>query len=230
MTMLLLSRYGRSKNVTPQLTLQPLPSPSNHLNTPFAHAHLFQSIERRPPQQMRRRRRASGGLPRRSELLLLVVLLLLLSSSLVVAVAAFVPAAPPRLRPSGLRPPPAAPPAALATSPPRPAPRPVAAAAAGAAPAHNDDDSGAAPPPLHLQPRHLAIIPDGNGRWAQQRGLPRVAGHQEGAKRAFEVLQACQELGGIKVWYARCTMRDDSIHSIDTVHTRTTLVGPSPSN
>ena len=30
-------------------------------------------------------------------------------------------------------------------------------------------------------PRHIAIIMDGNGRWAQQRGLPRIAGHEEGA-------------------------------------------------
>jgi len=31
-------------------------------------------------------------------------------------------------------------------------------------------------------PRHIAIIMDGNGRWAQQRGLPRVAGHKAGGK------------------------------------------------
>ncbi len=31
-------------------------------------------------------------------------------------------------------------------------------------------------------PRHVAIIMDGNGRWARQKGLPRVAGHAEGAK------------------------------------------------
>jgi len=44
-------------------------------------------------------------------------------------------------------------------------------------------------------PRHLAIIMDGNGRWAQERGLPRIAGHYEGVKRAEEVVYACQELG-----------------------------------
>lgn len=62
----------------------------------------------------------------------------------------------------------------------------------------------APPPPLHLQPQHLAIIPDGNGRWAQRRGLPRAAGHREGAKRAFEVLQACQKLGGVKLVTLYC--------------------------
>jgi len=31
-------------------------------------------------------------------------------------------------------------------------------------------------------PRHLGIIMDGNGRWAQKRGLPRIAGHQEGVQ------------------------------------------------
>ena len=44
-------------------------------------------------------------------------------------------------------------------------------------------------------PRHLAIIMDGNGRWAQERGLPRIAGHYKGAKRAEEIVYACQELG-----------------------------------
>jgi undecaprenyl diphosphate synthase len=44
-------------------------------------------------------------------------------------------------------------------------------------------------------PKHLAIIMDGNGRWARERGLPRIAGHYEGVKRAEEVVYACQELG-----------------------------------
>lgn len=35
-------------------------------------------------------------------------------------------------------------------------------------------------------PRHLGIIMDGNGRWAKQRGLPRVAGHQAGVHRQSE--------------------------------------------
>ncbi len=37
-------------------------------------------------------------------------------------------------------------------------------------------------------PRHMAIIMDGNGRWAKQRGLPRLEGHRQGAKRVHEVV------------------------------------------
>jgi undecaprenyl diphosphate synthase len=44
-------------------------------------------------------------------------------------------------------------------------------------------------------PQHIAIIMDGNGRWAEQRGLPRVAGHREGAASLRAVLKACGELG-----------------------------------
>lgn len=44
-------------------------------------------------------------------------------------------------------------------------------------------------------PRHLAVIMDGNGRWARERGLPRIAGHYEGVKRAEELVDACIELG-----------------------------------
>lgn len=47
-------------------------------------------------------------------------------------------------------------------------------------------------------PKHIAIIMDGNGRWAKERGLPRSAGHREGVKRVREVVKAGQELG-IKV-------------------------------
>jgi len=43
-------------------------------------------------------------------------------------------------------------------------------------------------------PRHVAIIMDGNGRWAQQRGLPRVAGHREGVNSVREIVRACGEL------------------------------------
>ena len=43
-------------------------------------------------------------------------------------------------------------------------------------------------------PKHLAIIMDGNGRWAKERGLPRIAGHYEGVRRAEEVVEACIEL------------------------------------
>ncbi len=46
-----------------------------------------------------------------------------------------------------------------------------------------------------LVPNHLAIIMDGNGRWAQRRGLPRVAGHREGAKAVERVISACLKRG-----------------------------------
>lgn len=44
-------------------------------------------------------------------------------------------------------------------------------------------------------PRHIAIIMDGNGRWATSRGLPRVAGHQKGAEAVKRVVQAAGDLG-----------------------------------
>ncbi|HUW26113.1 MAG TPA: isoprenyl transferase [Gallionella sp.] len=44
-------------------------------------------------------------------------------------------------------------------------------------------------------PRHIAIIMDGNGRWAKQRFLPRVAGHQRGVEALRGVVKTCRELG-----------------------------------
>lgn len=44
-------------------------------------------------------------------------------------------------------------------------------------------------------PPHIAIIMDGNGRWAKERGLPRIAGHREGAESLRAVLKACAEFG-----------------------------------
>ncbi len=44
-------------------------------------------------------------------------------------------------------------------------------------------------------PRHVAIIMDGNGRWAQARGRPRLFGHQAGARRVRDVVEACPSLG-----------------------------------
>jgi undecaprenyl diphosphate synthase len=44
-------------------------------------------------------------------------------------------------------------------------------------------------------PRHVAIIMDGNGRWANAQGLPRVRGHEEGAESVRVVVRACRELG-----------------------------------
>jgi undecaprenyl diphosphate synthase len=44
-------------------------------------------------------------------------------------------------------------------------------------------------------PRHVAIIMDGNGRWANKRGLPRLAGHRAAVNAVREVVEACRELG-----------------------------------
>ena len=44
-------------------------------------------------------------------------------------------------------------------------------------------------------PRHVAVIMDGNGRWAEQRGLPRLAGHREGAASVRDVVRTCRRLG-----------------------------------
>lgn len=44
-------------------------------------------------------------------------------------------------------------------------------------------------------PRHVAIIMDGNGRWAERRGQPRLLGHHAGAQRVREVVEACPALG-----------------------------------
>lgn len=44
-------------------------------------------------------------------------------------------------------------------------------------------------------PRHIAIIMDGNGRWAKERGLPRLEGHRAGAESVREILEASIELG-----------------------------------
>lgn len=55
-------------------------------------------------------------------------------------------------------------------------------------------------PELDLQhiPQHIAIIMDGNGRWAEKQGLPRIVGHKNGVKSVHEVVTAARELG-IKV-------------------------------
>ena len=44
-------------------------------------------------------------------------------------------------------------------------------------------------------PRHVAIIMDGNGRWAQNRGWPRLVGHRRGAERVKQIVRACPDLG-----------------------------------
>lgn len=57
--------------------------------------------------------------------------------------------------------------------------------------------SGARPPalPAELVPEHVAIVMDGNGRWAKERGLPRTEGHKVGEGVVLDVLKGCLELG-----------------------------------
>jgi len=57
--------------------------------------------------------------------------------------------------------------------------------------------SGATPPdvPADLVPKHVAIVMDGNGRWAESRGLPRTAGHEKGEAALFDVVEGAIELG-----------------------------------
>ena len=56
---------------------------------------------------------------------------------------------------------------------------------------------GAQPPaiPPDLVPRHVALVMDGNGRWAKQRGLPRTEGHKMGEAALFDVIMGAIELG-----------------------------------
>lgn len=44
-------------------------------------------------------------------------------------------------------------------------------------------------------PRHIAIIMDGNGRWAKERGMPRIAGHSEGVESVRDAVEACGQIG-----------------------------------
>jgi undecaprenyl diphosphate synthase len=57
--------------------------------------------------------------------------------------------------------------------------------------------SGARPPavPAELVPHHVAIVMDGNGRWAKERGLPRTAGHEQGEHALFDVVEGAIEIG-----------------------------------
>ena len=48
---------------------------------------------------------------------------------------------------------------------------------------------------LSAVPQHVAIIMDGNGRWARQRGLPRLAGHRAGTENVRRILEACRDFG-----------------------------------
>ena len=57
--------------------------------------------------------------------------------------------------------------------------------------------SGARPPaiPTELVPKHVALVMDGNGRWANQRGLPRTKGHEAGEAALLDVIHGAIELG-----------------------------------
>ncbi|GAA1104151.1 isoprenyl transferase [Nocardiopsis metallicus] len=57
--------------------------------------------------------------------------------------------------------------------------------------------SGARPPqlPADLVPRHVAVVMDGNGRWAKERGLPRTEGHKAGESSLFDVIEGALEMG-----------------------------------
>ena len=50
-------------------------------------------------------------------------------------------------------------------------------------------------PDISNVPRHIAVIMDGNGRWAKRRFMPRVMGHQRGVETLREVIRACRDLG-----------------------------------
>jgi undecaprenyl diphosphate synthase len=57
------------------------------------------------------------------------------------------------------------------------------------------DPASAAPRQAGRPPRHVAIIMDGNGRWAQHRGLPRIEGHRQGVTSVRRITEHCVRLG-----------------------------------
>lgn len=59
--------------------------------------------------------------------------------------------------------------------------------------------SVAAPPAVVPSLRHLAVIPDGNRRWAEDKGLPSLEGHRRGCERTLELLDRCRTDTGIEV-------------------------------
>jgi undecaprenyl diphosphate synthase len=69
------------------------------------------------------------------------------------------------------------------------------AALAAGAPKADPSDLEAAGLDSGLLPRHVAIIMDGNGRWARQRGLPRIEGHRRGVKSVRATVEECCRLG-----------------------------------
>ncbi len=59
----------------------------------------------------------------------------------------------------------------------------------------NQSSSTRTIPEVAAVPRHIAVIMDGNGRWAKQRFMPRVMGHQRGVESLREVVRACRDMG-----------------------------------
>lgn len=55
--------------------------------------------------------------------------------------------------------------------------------------------SGARPPELAKPPGHVAVVMDGNGRWANARGLPRIEGHRVGEATLMDVVAGALEIG-----------------------------------
>ena len=62
--------------------------------------------------------------------------------------------------------------------------------------------------PVDQVPPHVAIIMDGNGRWAKERGLPRTAGHEQGESSLFDVVEGAIEVGVKAISAYACDGRD----------------------
>lgn len=69
------------------------------------------------------------------------------------------------------------------------------APAGGLSEASEASEAAAALTPAAVLPRHIAIIMDGNGRWAVQRGLPRIEGHRRGVASVRRITEHCARLG-----------------------------------
>ncbi len=75
------------------------------------------------------------------------------------------------------------------------------------------------PIPAEAMPKHIAFIMDGNGRWAKRRGLPRTAGHAEGARNLKKLVRYCKDIGIENItFYAFSTENwkrpEDEVHVI----------------
>ncbi|MCQ2407603.1 MAG: polyprenyl diphosphate synthase [Oscillospiraceae bacterium] len=75
------------------------------------------------------------------------------------------------------------------------------------------------PVPADMMPRHIAVIMDGNGRWAKKRGMPRTYGHVQGARTFQKLLRYAREIGvEYMSFYAFSTENwkrpDDEVHAL----------------